>query len=195
MKKSIRQIGISAIAALMTFASCEKQTSVMEITEQDARYSVEIEVVSAKGIREKGIVIGTKPELDAAFNSKIEKITLKKASKSNNVFVPVRGPVVDPVGPVDPVDPMALCWAEIDNYYDAHYEEWLNVANQHCQPVGVCLTCPNAGVGLFVMYQIKPTARKCFPLVAASWAEKQKLFDFDENQYDSDQVAHYIQGK
>ncbi|RKD14443.1 hypothetical protein BCY91_08190 [Pelobium manganitolerans] len=60
--------------------------------------------------------------------------------------------------------------------------------------VYVCLTCPNAGGGLYVLYAIKPNSIKCAEVAYAEMPAF-KLFTYGKTQYDSEAVSAYIRGK
>lgn len=176
MKNLIKTFGV-LVLILCSIIACKKEEPVQS-EEAEQLFSVAIEVATQRGTTEKAIMIGTKKELESAL--KEETTYLKKISVHNNVFAPVVGPVTPPVD---------LCWEEINSFYNAHFEQWLQIANQTCQNVMVCLTCPKAGGGLFVMYDIAPTSPKCLTATAQLAFEK---FDFSENDYDTDAVAQYI---
>ncbi|WP_293302178.1 hypothetical protein [Pedobacter sp. UBA4863] len=188
MKKSIKIIAVLAIA-LVTLFACKKDK---EEVRKEERFSVGMKVATARGGTEAAILIGTKAELKAALTQKDGKVYLKKVSEKNNVFVPV---VDGTVGPVDPVKPIDLCWKEIDAYYEANVGTWREQANQNCKDVVVCLTCPNAGVGLFVLYVIKPNSPKCLVLDAFEAQFSLSAFNFNNNQLDSEAVANIIKEK
>lgn len=183
MKKSIKIIGIFALA-LVTLFACKKDG---EEIQKDERFSVAMKVATARGGSEAAILIGSKDELKTALTKNEGKVYLKKVSEKNNVFIPVVG---DPVGPVDPVNPIDLCWDEIDAYYDANVGTWREQANATCKDVIVCLTCPNAGAGLYVLYVIKPNSPKC--MVMDSFEAQFSLVAFNYNELDSEAVGNLI---
>src|SRR5690625_3705519 len=156
MKTHFKIIGI-VVLVLIGLYSCKKNDDAKpEKKQTEQMYAVKIKSVSPKGKEEGAIVIGTKEELNRAFESG-KSMTLERIARKNNIFSP-KDPVV---GPGDPSSPDEECWTEINNYYEAHYGEWLELANLHCTDVYRCLTCPKAGIGLFVMYVIHPTSLKC----------------------------------
>ncbi|HRO83696.1 MAG TPA: hypothetical protein PK110_02625 [Niabella sp.] len=181
MKKSIT---ISSIIILLVIGilSCQKQEiPVNEETVSTQQFAGKSLFVNEKGESEGAIIVGSNDELKAAFDNK-EGYMVRKASQSNNIFLPV--------GPVTPADPFKGCWKEIKDYYNAHYSTWLAQANATCRDVLVCLTCPNAGGGLYVLYVIKPTSIKCKEALAA-W-ESIKEFNIRKANYDSPEVADFI---
>ena len=109
---------------------------------------------------------------------------LKKAGEKNNVFVLAPRPA----GPAS--DPYTACWNEIYQHRDAHWAEWLSKANSTCKTQLRCITCPESGIGLFVMFEIKPTSIKCKEIKVEHAFVK---FDFKENVYDTQEVYQYIQ--
>lgn len=185
MKKSIKIIGIFSLA-LVTLFACKKDS---EEIKKEERFSVAMKIGTARGGSEDAILIGSKAELKAALTKSEGKVYLKKVSEKNNVFVPV---VDGTVGPVDPVNPIDLCWNEIDAYYNAHVGTWKDQANQTCKDVVVCLTCPNAGVGLYVLYVIKPTSIKCTVMDSFEAQFSLVAFNYNNNQLDSEAVANHI---
>lgn len=168
---------------LLALFACKKDEDNVVVEEKENLYAISIHMPNSRTKSEKAIVVGTKTELEGVLKGSGKPVALKKASAKNNVFVPVVGPVKPPVD---------LCWEEIQDYYDAHVQEWLQIANANCQPYGVCLTCPNAGGGLFVLYEIKPTAAKCLALDAQF---ELAMFDFSENDFDTEAVGNFIVSK
>ncbi|SFG65626.1 hypothetical protein [Pedobacter insulae] len=166
MKNSIKIFGSLAIIVSVLFA-CKKSNDEIKAAEKPQKFSVAIQMANTRDKVESGIVVGTKAELDKAFSETNTIVYLKKDATKANLFIPDTGTT----GPVDPVDPSALCWDEINSYYDAHIAGWLAIANQTCKPYLVCITCPNAGGGLYVMYMIKPTSFRCATIepVSASY--------------------------
>ncbi|TZF84703.1 hypothetical protein FW774_06890 [Pedobacter sp. BS3] len=186
MKNSTKIIGALAVILSITFA-CKKDKQDVQSEEKEQKFSAPIQM-AAKGESENAIIIGTNTELEAAFSGKQDVVYLKKAASKNNLFVPVTGTV----GPVDPVNPSELCWDEIHNYYSAHIDSWLSIANQTCKPLPVCITCPNAGGGLYVLYIIKPTSPRCNISEATAVLYNFSKFNFTANQYESESVSSYI---
>lgn len=180
MKKSIQIIGVLALA-LVTIFACKKDS---EEIEKEERFSVALKVAGEKGTIENAILIGTKAELKSALSAKAKPVLLKKVSAKNNVFVPVDDDV-------KPVDPSEACWSEITTYASAHMAEWQQLANQTCTTVLRCLTCPNAGGGLFVMYAIEPNSIGCTVLEFEMQHALVK-FNFNDNELDSEAVASVI---
>lgn len=99
------------------------------------------------------------------------------------MFVPVVGPVKDP---------NSLCWDEINAYVNAHRAEWQAAANQNCQTVLVCVTCPNAGGGLYVMYAFKPNSPKCAVYEQFEMQYSLAAFNFGDNELESEAVASFV---
>jgi hypothetical protein len=188
MKTSIKIIGMLAIVMTMLFG-CDKAETVKEES-KDQKFSVAIKVANAKGEVENGLMIGTSKELETALSGDKDMVYLKRASKANNLFTPVVGTVTD--GPV--TDVFEVCWDEITAYYNEHRPQWLAAANQSCEDVIVCLTCPNSGGGLYVLYVIKPTARKCLEVADISLTERYKFakFGFEVADYESAKVRDFI---
>lgn len=186
MKKFIQITGILTITAISFFA-CKKETAEQE-QQKEEQFSVAMKVATEKST-ENAIVIGTKAELKAALAEKEGAVYLKKVAKANNLFIPIVG---EGTGPVNPILP---CEDEITAYVNAHKAEWQQQANQTCTNVMVCVTCPNAGGGLFVMYIIKPTSPRC--AIALPFEEQFKLaaFNFGNNQWESEAVAAFIKNK
>lgn len=184
MKKFIKIISLLSIA-LVTLFACKKD--VAELKQED-RFSVGLNVASAKG-SENAVIVGTKAELKAALTANEKPIFLKKIATANNVFIPI-----DDEGP-DPVDPGQLCWDEINAYYNAHIAGWRQTANQTCTNVMVCLTCPNAGGGLYVMYVIRPTSPKCNMLEAFEAQFTLAAFNFGNGQLEGEAVAAHIKSR
>lgn len=184
MKKFIKIGSILTFALMIGLISCKKEKNVKPDKDQKEQlFAVKIQSTSNEGTQEKGIVIGTKEELGKAFNGD-KGILLKKAARKNNVFVLAP----EPVGPV--TDPFQACWDEIYSYRDAHWDSWLAQANASCQVLHPCITCPEAGIGLFVTFIVKPTSIKC---VEAKLELAMVKFDFGENVYDTPEVYEYIQ--
>ncbi len=179
MKKSIQIIGVLALA-LVTIFACKKDS---EDIQKEERFSVALKVAGEKGTIENAILIGTKAELKTALSAKAKPVMLKKISSSNNVFVPVDD--------VKPVDPSEGCWAEITAYASAHMAEWQQLANQTCTTVLRCLTCPNAGGGLYVMYAIEPNSINCTVLEFEMQHALVK-FNFNDNELEGEAVASVI---
>jgi hypothetical protein len=186
MKNSIKIIGTLAVILSITFA-CKKDKQDIKLEEQ-GKISAPIKMATMTGKSENAIIVGTNAELEAAFSGKQDRVLLKKAAEKNNLFIPVTGTT----GPVDPVDPSELCWDEINSYYSEHIDGWLSIANQTCKPYTVCITCPNAGGGLYVMYVIKPTSPKCNISEATAVLYNFSKFNFTVGDYESDAVASYI---
>ncbi|TKC10450.1 hypothetical protein FA048_09705 [Pedobacter polaris] len=184
MKKFIQIIGLLSIA-LVTLFACKKNE--VEVKKED-RFSVGLQAATARG-SENAILIGTKAELKAALTAKEGPVYLKKVATANNVFIPIKG---EGPGPLNPSEP---CWDEIEAYVSAHLAEWQLAANQTCSNVTVCLTCPNAGGGLYVMYVIKPTSPKCNLLEAFEAQFSLAAFDFGNDQLESEAVAAHIKAK
>ncbi|MNK09094.1 hypothetical protein D3C87_270440 [compost metagenome] len=180
MKKSIQIIGVLALA-LVTIFACKKDG---EELEKEERFSVGIKVASEKGGTENAILIGSKADLKAALTPKAKPVFLKKVSSSNNVFVPV-------LDDVTPVNPGEACWAEVTAYAAAHMAEWQQMANQTCTTVLRCITCPNAGGGLFVMYAIAPNSINCTVLELEMQHNFVK-FNFNDNELNGEAVASVI---
>ncbi|WP_113638855.1 hypothetical protein [Nubsella zeaxanthinifaciens] len=178
MKKSIQIIGMLAIT-LVTFFACKKNE--VEPQKED-RFSVNMQV-AIKGGEENAVIIGTKAELKAALTEKEKTVYLKKVSINNNVFIPIVGPVKDPNG---------LCWDEINAYVDAHRAEWQATANQNCQTILVCVTCPNSGGGLYIMYAFKPTSPKCMVYEQFEMQYSLAAFNFGDNELESEAIANFI---
>lgn len=153
----------------------------MQVEEVESNFFVALQLELGRGKSEKAILVGSDLELKSAL-SKDSHVFLKKAAIQNNVFVPV-------VGPVEPIDPTKACWDEIRNYYNAHLPQWQQQANQTCKDVYICLTCPNSGGGLFVLYVIKPNSPKCNILEAQYNFSK---FNFSDRDYDSDEVKKLL---
>lgn len=188
MKNSKIIIGALSFILSITFA-CKKEKEVKLETEQ--QYSVAIQKSSFKAENENAIVVGSKSELETLFSGKTDRVYLKKAAEKNNLFIPVVG--TGTTGPVDPVDPIDFCWDEINNYYQSHYQQWQAIANQNCKPYVTCITCPNSGGGLYVMYVIKPNSPKCN--VANPFPYELAKFNFTVSDYDSEAVALAINPK
>lgn len=182
MKKSIKIIGTLAIA-LVTIFACKKTE---EEPQKEERFSVNMQVAAGRGNAENAILIGTKAELKAALTEKEKTVYLKKVSTGNNVFAPVVGPVKEPID---------LCWDEINAYVNAHRAEWQAIANQTCKPFLVCVTCPNAGGGLYVMYAIQPNSANCVVLEQFEAQFSLAAFNFGDNELESEAVASFVKGK
>ncbi|WP_410221870.1 hypothetical protein [Pedobacter sp.] len=185
MKKFIQILGVLALALATVFA-CKKSG---EEVKKEERFSVAMKVAEANGNTENAIIIGSKAELKTALSEKDAPTYVKKVSASNNVFIPI----VDG-GTVVP-NPNKLCWDEIDAYVNAHKAEWQQQANQTCSTVLVCVTCPKAGVGLYVLYAIKPTSPKCTIYEAFEMQFNISAFNFTDNQLESESVASFIKGR
>lgn len=184
MKKFIKITSLLSIVLVSLFA-CKKD--VAEVKQED-RFSVGLQVASARG-SENAVIIGTKAVLKSALTPNEKPIFLKKVASGNNVFIPIGGD-----GP-DPVDPGQLCWDEINAYYNAHIAGWRQTANQTCTNVTVCLTCPNAGGGLYVMYVIRPTSPKCNMLEAFEAQFSLVAFNFGNGALESEAVAAHIKSR
>ncbi|MCJ0741677.1 hypothetical protein [Pedobacter montanisoli] len=184
MKKFIQIIGVLALALVTVFA-CKKSG---EEVKKEERFSIAMKVAAANGNTENAIIIGSKTELKTALSEKYVPIYVKKVSASNNVFIPIVG---EPVLP----NPNKLCWDEIDAYVNAHKAEWQQQANQTCSTVLVCVTCPNTGGGLYVLYVIKPTSPKCTIYEAFEMQFNISAFNFTNNQLESEAVASFIKGR
>ncbi len=181
MKKSIQIIGILALA-LVTIFACKKD----EEPQKTERFSINMQLATKGSSSENAIIIGTKAELKEALKTPGEPVYVKKVSVANNVFAPVVGPVKDPAN---------LCWEEINAYVDAHRAEWQATANQNCQTVLVCVTCPNAGGGLYVMYAIKPNSPKCVVYEQFEMQYSLATFNFSDKELESEAVANYVRRK
>jgi hypothetical protein len=184
--KNLFKISLAFVLIFSTILACKKDSDDIKLEQPEQQFSMAVKMASKSGRSESGIVVGTKATLDKAFSSGNEKVLLKKISEKNNLFAPTTGTT----GPVDPIDPSALCWDEINAYVAAHKDGWLATANQTCQPVYACVTCPNAGGGLYVMYVIKPTSFKCATLEEAS--THYVKFNFTSNDYNGEAVAAHI---
>ena len=180
MKNRIQIIGILALA-LVTFFACKKDA---EELQKDDRFSVAIKVAAERGTTENAILVGSKAELKAALSKKGEPVIIKKVSTKNNVFVPV-------LDDVKPVDPSKGCWSEISAYAAAHMAEWQALANQTCTTVIRCITCPNSGGGLFVMYAIEPNSPNC-NVLEFEMQHSLAIFNYGDNELDSEAVASMI---
>jgi len=185
MKKHIHIIGILALA-LVTIFACKKDGE--DIKKEDERFSVAIKVAAGKESTENAILIGTKAALKVALTTKGEPVMIKKVANKNNVFIPIGD------DDVEPVDPSEACWDEINAYAAARRNEWQALANQTCTTVIRCITCPNAGGGLFVMYAIAPNSIKCAVLDFES-AYSLAKFNFNDNELEGEAVASVIRGR
>lgn len=188
MKNSRTIIGALALIVLVTFG-CKKEAKL----ETEEQFSVAMQKSSFKGENENAIVVGSKSELEALFSGKMDRVYLKKASEKNNLFRPVVG--TGTTGPVDPVDPINFCWDEINAYYNEHIQSWQAIANETCKPYVTCITCPNAGGGLYVMYAIKPNGKNCMIYEQAAVMYNFTPFNFTINQYDTEAVSSVINPK
>jgi hypothetical protein len=184
MKKFIKVTSILTIAAI-TFFACKKEAAEQK---KEGQLSVAMKIVTGKST-ENAVIIGTKAELKAALMGKEGPVYLKKIAKANNVFIPIVGE-----GP-DPVDPSEPCWDEIDAYFSEHIAGWQQAANQSCTNVMICLTCPNAGGGLYVMYVIRPNSPKCAIATSLEAQFSLAAFDFGDDQLEGEAVAAYIRNK
>ncbi len=178
MKNTIKTLALVALV-LVGLSSCDKKENALNEEQKEQMYAVSFQLEGAAS--SKAVLVGTKPELEKALKESDEPLVVKKISNSNNVFEPV-------VGPTKPS--FEKCWGEIHNYYEAHYSGWLQTANETCKSVMVCLTCPEAGAGLYVLYEIKPTSPKCIKVVMASTSLMK--FDFGKGQYESGEVNKFI---
>lgn len=187
MKTSTKIIASLALALTVLFA-CKKDTGVVAQPEEQT-LAMNVQLSTARGATENAIVVGNKAELDAAFNTNKDYVIITKAAEKNNIFIPTTGTT----GPVEPVDLYKLCWDEINAYVNANKPSWQAQANANCQTVYACVTCPNVGYGLFVMYAIKPNPIKCATVLAAS--AYYSKFDFKPGDYNSESVSAYITKK
>lgn len=178
MKKLIQSLGLLTLI-LTIFVSCKKENTVKP---GDEKYAISFNVTSPERGVEKGILVGSKAELEAIVKGESNGIKVSRLAKTNNVF----GVITK--DPVTPYDPSEECWSEITNYKDAHIEEWLQIANSTCKPYMTCITCPQSNFGLFVLYVIKPTSIKCVESASAVMTR----FNFDRTQYDTREVSDYI---
>lgn len=191
MKNSIKTIG-ALVFILFTILACKKTEDPIKVKEKEQKYSVSMKVSSTKGDAEDAIIIGTKAELEKALSEKSGSVYLKKIAKNNNVFAPVTGTVTDDPKPVDPT---MLCWKEIDAYYNANIAIWQQAANQTCENVYVCITCPNTGLGLFVFYSISPNSVKCATATDAAVNFSLSKFNFNDSELESESVSNHIKSK
>lgn len=193
--KNVIKIGLLLTLVLMGLVACEKSENNESIVEkEESLLSVSIQV-ETKGRVENALLIGTKEELEMALLKKSEQsIHLQKVANRNNLFKPVVGTGV--VGPVqDPYDAVEACWQEINTIYTSNLPTWRAQANSTCNDVLVCLTCPNAGVGLYVMYVIKPTNPACFMAEISFEYYKARAFNFTKDNYESAEVNKFINSK
>jgi len=184
MKNFIKIIGLASVILVGIFA-CKKDEVVVK---KEERFSIDINLATDRGTT-NAIIIGTKAELKTSLMGKDGAIYLKKVSSSNNVFVPI-----DDQGPM-PGDPMKACHDEISAYYAANIDAWQQVANQNCRNFMACITCPNAGGGLYVMYLIKPNSPKCTILEAFEAQFNLAAFKFTDGELESEAVAAHIKNK
>lgn len=184
MKKHMHIIGILALA-LVTIFACKKDGE--EVKKEDDRFSVAIKVAAGKESTENAILIGNKAALKAALSKKGAPVMIKKVANKNNVFIPVNDDV-------KPVDPSEACWSEITAYAAAHRNEWQALANQTCTTVIRCITCPNAGGGLFVMYAIEPNSINC-AAIDFETAYALAKFNFNDSELEGEAVASVIRGR
>ncbi len=191
MKNSTKIIGALAVILSITFG-CKKEKEVkLETKEQ---FSVTMQKAAFKGENENAIVVGSKADLEKIFSGKMDRVFLKKASEKNNLFLPVIG--TGTTGPVDPVNPKDFCWDEINAYYAEHIQMWQAIANETCKPYVTCITCPNSGGGLYVMYSIKPNSKNCMIYEqAAAVMYNFTPFNIPSNQYDTEAVSLLINPK
>jgi hypothetical protein len=189
MKNSIKTIG-ALVFILFTILACKKTEDDFKVEEKEQKYSFAMKVSSAKGEAEEAIIIGTKAELEKALSAKSGSVYLKRIAEKNNVFIPVTGTVTD--GP-QPVDLNKLCWDEINAYYSANIATWQQSANQTCENVYVCITCPNTGLGLFVLYAISPNSVRC--ATVAEFTISLSKFNFNNDELESESVANFIKSK
>ncbi|WP_017258289.1 hypothetical protein [Pedobacter arcticus] len=188
MKNSRTIIGALSFILLVTFGCKKEKEAKLDTKEQ---FSVAMQKSSFKGENENAIVVGSKSELEALFSGKKDRVFLKKASEKNNLFRPVvgtTGPVVDP-------EPIDFCWEEINTYYNEHIQSWQAIANETCKPYVTCITCPNSGGGLYVMYAIQPKGKNCLIYEQASIMYNFTPFNFTVNQYDTEAVSSVINPK
>lgn len=180
MKKSIQMIGAIAIV-LTVILACKKNN---DEPQKEERFSVAIKVAADRGTTENAILVGSKAELKTALSKKGELVLIKKVSTKNNVFVPV-------LDDIKPVDPTTAYWTEIRTYAAERMAEWQALANQTCTTVIRCITCPNSGGGLFVMYAIEPNSPKCNVLEFETMYNLVN-FNYRETELEGEAVANLI---
>ena len=185
MKKSIQIIGVVAVM-LVTLFACKKNEP--EVKKEEI-FSVAIQVGTKAG-SENAILIGTKEELKAALTQISRRVSLKRVSDKNNVFRPVVG-----AEPGDPADPNKPCWDEIDAIIAANMAEWQAIANANCMPFGICVPCPNAGIGVSPLVVIQPNSRKCNPLPTFELQYALISFPFGDGDLNGEAVAMHINPK
>lgn len=190
MKNSIKRIGAAAIIMMFSLVSCDKDDDPVKPVEAEKMFAIDIEITSQTGMAEKGIVIGTKDELEKVVSVKNQAQVMRKESRMNNIFVPNPD---DSVGPPEP-DPMEECWDEINTYYEMHLQEWQYQANENCIDVMRCLTCPEAGNGVFALYVIEPTSLDCTILDPYHLLDKLnlRLFPYDPIDYETEEMIRFI---
>lgn len=189
MKNSFTKIGILAVVIMFTLTSCDKDdTEPIEPVQDKEMFAMGIEVRSDTGLMEKGILVGTEPELKKAIQGNEGEIYLTKESQANNIYIP------NPDVGVSGDDTTDDCWNEITSYYNNNYNIWLQKANEYCKDVSICLTCPEAGGGLYVLYVIEPNSINCITdeELDFSLAYALKPFPYDPGDYESEEVSMYI---
>lgn len=146
MKKYFSITLILALAVTV-FSSCKKDQ--VKPDETEITYAADMRIMADGADPVNATLIGSKDQLNKAIDNP-KGALVQRIATGGNVFSPV----------LDPIDSYAMCWAEVDAYYAAHIEEWQAIANRECREFLVCIGCPNAGGGLFVMYAIKPNCKE-----------------------------------
>lgn len=182
MKNSLTKIGILAFVIMFTLISCDKdEAKPIELVQEAEMFAMSIDLKTATGLKEKGIIVGTEAELMKAIEQNESGLRIIKESHKNNIFSIAPN---EEIG--DPFDPDA-CWNEIYTFYDMYYDVWLQEANENCQDKMVCITCPEEGSELYAMFVIE---HNCIN-------EEEMVYDFHRfpftpNDYESDKITTYI---
>lgn len=194
MKKFIKIGSILTLALMIGLISCKKENNVTPDKEQKEQMYVvktQVPIVDRNGKKriEKGIIIGTKKELDRVLDSSNGStgVSMMVVGPNNHVFV------VDK----KPYDPKTECNMQIYNMKRAMWQQWQNEANETCTPVTNTLNCsyPYYLFSEPQTFTVYPSYSKCGYIRVF---EKIK-FPFEVNlgdggfNYDSKEVYEYIQ--
>lgn len=194
MKKFIKIGSILTLALMIGLISCKKEKNVKPDKEQKEQLyfvKTEVPIVDPSGNEriEKGIIIGTKKELDMVLDSSNGStgVSMMVVGPHNYVFVVDR----------KPYDPKTECDMQIYNMKRAMWQQWQNEANETCTPVTNTLNCsyPYYLFSEPQTFTVYPSHVKCGSLKAF---EKIKFpFDIETDDgdfdYDSKEVYEFIQ--
>lgn len=201
MKKFIKIGSILTLILMISFYSCKKKKDKPVKEQKEQMYAVKTEVptINADGTKriEKGIILGTKKELDKILdssNGSKDGVYLMMLGPNNHVYGP---------RPVDPIvgDVETICQNDITQRAAQMWSTWQKEANETCTIVVNTLNCGKPADYLSPnprTFKVYPSPSKCgykikYKLVKFPLAIPNGDGDDGDFNYDSKEVLEFIQ--